>query len=97
VNYVLAPEAEAELADAVSFCSEHFGRAAAKDFLKTFESKVRLISEFPGVGTATPKGRRLFPIGRYPFSVLYRVDENVILIGAVAHHSRRPGYWKKRT
>ena len=93
---VLTPEAEAELLDAAAFCKKQFGAFAAENSLATFESKTRLIAEFPGVGTATSKGRYLFPIGRYPFSLLYRVAGDVVRISAIAHHGRRPGYWLKR-
>jgi toxin ParE1/3/4 len=55
-----------------------------------------LISDHPGVGTAAPKGRRLYPIGRYPFSMLYRVEEGIVRIIAIAHHGRRPGYLQRR-
>jgi toxin ParE1/3/4 len=84
------------LTDAVAFCARQFSVAVAENFLATFESKVRLIAEFPGVGTPTSKGRRLFPIGRYPYSILYRADDGVVQISAIAHHSRQPGYWRKR-
>ncbi|MEO7851200.1 MAG: type II toxin-antitoxin system RelE/ParE family toxin [Rubrivivax sp.] len=96
MSYVLTLEAEAELADAALFCKVQFSASAAENFLETFEAKARLIAEFPGVGTATSKGRRLFPIGRYPFSILYRAEAGVVRISAIAHHSRRPGYWQKR-
>ena len=96
VSYVLTPDAEAELADAALFCKTQFSANAAENFLETFESKARLITEFPGVGTSTSKGRRLFPVGRYPFSILYRVESGVVRISAIAHHSRRPRYWQKR-
>jgi toxin ParE1/3/4 len=96
VTYALTPEADVELTDAVTFCAQQFSASVAKDFLDTFEQKVRLIAEFPGVGTATTNGRRLFPIGRYPHSILYRVKDGVVHISAIAHHSRRPGYWQQR-
>lgn len=96
MSYVLTPEAEAELADAAAFCRQQFGAFAADNFLATFESKARLIADFPGIGTATSKGRYLFPIGRYPFSMLYRVAGNTVRISALAHHGRRPGYWRER-
>ncbi|MFG6431259.1 type II toxin-antitoxin system RelE/ParE family toxin [Roseateles sp. LYH14W] len=96
MSYVLSPEAEGELSDAASFCRTHFGPVAAESFLATFESKVRLIADFPGVGTATSKGRRLYPIGRYPFSILYRTEAGVVRISAIAHHGRRPAYWQGR-
>lgn len=43
----------------------------------------------------TPDTRRyLFP--RFPFSLIYRVAPGKILIVAVAHTKRQPGYWKNR-
>ena len=86
MSYVLSPEADGEPADAASFCRQQFGAFAAENFLATFESKARLIAEFPGVGTATSKHRYLFPIGRYPFSILYRADGDTVRISAIAHH-----------
>ncbi len=94
--YALTPEAEVELADAADFCRQQFGAIAADNFLSTFEAKARLIADFPGVGTATSKGRFLYPIGRYPFSMLYRIEGDAVHISAIAHHGRKPGYWRKR-
>ncbi len=82
--------------DAVLFCAQKFSPSVAQNFLDVFESKLQLISEFPGVGTETSKGRRLFPMGRYPYSILYRVDDGVVRVSAIAHHARRPGYWQSR-
>jgi len=96
VSYVLSPEAEVELSDAAFFCRTQFGPIAADNFLSTFEAKARLIGRHPGVGTVTLKGRRLYPIGRYPFSMLYRVEEGLVRIIAIAHHGRRPGYLQRR-
>lgn len=33
------------------------------------------------------------PLRRFPFMVLYRVTTEYIRVVAVAHMSRRPGYW----
>jgi plasmid stabilization system protein ParE len=96
VSYVLAPEAEEELADAAAFCLQHFGPNAAANFLDTFEAKAQLIGESPGLGTPTANGRRLYPIGRYPFSMLYRSEADGVRISAIAHHGRGPAYWQKQ-
>jgi hypothetical protein len=32
----------------------------------------------------------------FPFSLVYRVRHAEIEIVAVAHHRRRPGYWRSR-
>lgn len=31
-----------------------------------------------------------------PYAVLYSIEPNFILIIAIAHDRREPGYWKKR-
>lgn len=33
---------------------------------------------------------------RYPFSIYYRVTDDEIVVVAVAHQKRRPGYWASR-
>jgi hypothetical protein len=33
----------------------------------------------------------------FPYAILYTVERDYILIVAVAHCSREPGYWKHRT
>lgn len=32
----------------------------------------------------------------FPFDIVYRYTREEIEIVAIAHHSRRPGYWKSR-
>jgi hypothetical protein len=39
---------------------------------------------------------RRFVLRRYPFSLIYYVDSALIELVAVAHHRRRPGYWRSR-
>jgi toxin ParE1/3/4 len=95
VNYVLTPEAEAELLEAVTFYAQNVGKGVAENFLATFEQKAQLVTEFPSIGTPSVNGRRLFPIGRFPLSMLYRVETDELRISAIAHHSRGPGYWRK--
>src|SRR6185437_2059700 len=41
-----------------------------------------------GMGT-----RGLF-LYRFPFSIIYRDEEASVSVVAIAHHKRRPGYWK---
>lgn len=96
MSYALTHEAGEELADAVAYCLHHFGPFAADNFLDTFEAKARLIGNSPGLGTPTLQHRRLYPIGRYPFSMLYRWEDGVVRIIAIAHHGRGPRYWQQR-
>ncbi|HUY35821.1 MAG TPA: type II toxin-antitoxin system RelE/ParE family toxin [Pirellulales bacterium] len=41
-------------------------------------------------------GTRRYRLRRFPYLVVYRVSGSVVQIVAVAHTSRRPGYWRKR-
>jgi plasmid stabilization system protein ParE len=33
---------------------------------------------------------------RFPYSIFYLVEPDAVVIVAIAHHRRRPGYWKQR-
>lgn len=96
MTWQLTPEAEAELAEVVRFYATQASAKVARNFLSQLERKAQLLTEFPDLGTPTSKGRRLLPIGRYPYSILYRVDGGVVRISAIAAHARRPGYWQAR-
>ena len=39
---------------------------------------------------------RACPVKRFPFRIVYRVVEGSVLVVAIAHAKRRPGYWKNR-
>lgn len=96
MSYVLSDEAEQELAQATAFYRAQASMAVASAFLDEFTRTARLLVERPGLGTPVSRGRRLMPLRRFPFSLLYRADGAVMRITAVAHHSRRPGYWRGR-
>lgn len=39
---------------------------------------------------------RFFILKKYPYFIVYRVDENAVRVEAIAHGHRRPEYWKSR-
>lgn len=56
----------------------------------------RLIADFPLVGVELRPGVRRRILRRFPYSILYTLDNDVVLVIAVAHQRRRPGYWRRR-
>lgn len=40
--------------------------------------------------------RRVAVLDRFPFTLVYQVKADEIVILALAHTSRRPGYWSRR-
>jgi toxin ParE2 len=89
------PEAEAELLSAVQYFESHLENLGL-DFLLAVRRAYERILEFPSSGR--PFGRRLRRtlVRGFPYGLLYRVEPSRILIVAVAHLHRRPGYWRSR-
>jgi hypothetical protein len=57
----------------------------------------RRSSSFPKQHRSGEIGRRRFAVlDRFPFAVPYQIKREEIVIPALAHTSRRPGYWSRR-
>jgi len=96
VNYEFHPEAEEELiAEAVRYESEvtELGVGFGGEVNRVIE----LLIENPTLGTPVDGHLRSFVLRRFPHAILYGAFRDTLFIVAVAHGSRRPGYWRGRT
>ena len=89
------PEAELELIEAaVNYDKQAPGLG------ERFEFEIRyatdLLLDQPEIGLLVDPDLRKFILTRFPFTLYYSVTADVLRIEAVAHQSRRPGYWKSR-
>jgi plasmid stabilization system protein ParE len=66
-------------------------------FARAVEEAVALATDFPNAGFLAPANTRRVVVSGFPFSIYYRVEADGIVIFAIAHHARRPGYWVSRT
>ncbi|MCK9215487.1 MAG: type II toxin-antitoxin system RelE/ParE family toxin [Rhodoferax sp.] len=65
-------------------------------FASEVEAATRIAAEFPEMGAPFKHGtRRVFP-KKFPFSVVYRIQADEIVVLAVAPDARKPGYWRER-
>jgi len=96
VSYWLHPGALEDLREAAEFYRQQAGNALSQSFLAEFEHSIGLLLQQPGIGATWRHGMRRFATRRFPFSIIYIVVEEQVRILAVAHHSRRPGYWRGR-
>jgi toxin ParE1/3/4 len=96
MKYSLHPEAEGYLRDAARFYFERAGSSLSQSLLAEFEHSVGLLLEHPELGAPWRRGTRRFVMNRFPYSIIYIVSGEDLRILAVAHHSRRPGYWRAR-
>lgn len=51
---------------------------------------------FPMAGSPASAGTRRVFLKGFPFSLFYRPEGDGIVVFAVAHYARRPGYWTDR-
>ena len=70
--------------------------AASLGFAAEIDAAVSAIERLPHAWPAYDHGTHRYLLRRYPFSVIYRIEACRILVVAVAHGHRRPGYWKPR-
>jgi toxin ParE1/3/4 len=90
------PAAQAEYRSAVAWYRER-SREAARRLVEAVNAGLRSIRERPLAWPAWrggPARRRL--LHKFPYSLFFAMSSGEVVIYAVAHHSRRPGYWVER-
>lgn len=93
--YRFASAAEEELAKSILFYRD-ISPELADDFVTQLDRVIELLRRSPKLGTLGDDDLRKFPLTRFPFNIHYRIESETIVIYAVAHQSRRPGYWRSR-
>lgn len=68
-----------------------------EDFIDEVEKVLDVIEQQPSSGTKMTKSERRFLLSRFPFGIIYSVEDDLITIFAVMNLKRKPGYWKSRT
>jgi plasmid stabilization system protein ParE len=89
----------AEAAEELQVAVEYYDSQAAglgREFALEVQRLSELIAENPHIGSQVRAHIRRRALRRFPFYVLYTVEEDDVLILAVAHHRRAPGYWRDR-
>jgi plasmid stabilization system protein ParE len=95
IGYRFLPPAEDEMSEAASFY-DAASVGLGEDFLLDIQQRVNRLREYPMAGTpVAPKLRRMLLL-HFPFSIIYAEEPDAILIVSIAHHRRRPDYWKLR-
>ena len=72
----------------------------ARELGRRFFAEVRraesLIAQFPKSAPEIALGIRKRVLRKFRYSLIYSIEEDGVLVLAVAHHSRRPDYWVRR-
>jgi plasmid stabilization system protein ParE len=89
------PAAQEELTAAVKTGEERAARLG-HDLLQEVRRVVGMLCASPEIGKPLGTSYRRFPLRRFPFALVYRIDGERLRIIAMAHRRRRPGYWRRR-
>lgn len=65
-------------------------------FLVEVLSAVERVLSYPEAWHPLDEGLRRCRLNRFPYGLIYAVENGDILVLAVAHLHRKPGYWRER-
>jgi plasmid stabilization system protein ParE len=92
---IIESAALAEAAEACQWCAERslqgadaFERAVEEAFEQILAAPLR----WPIVWSQTHR----YVMRQFPYVIAYLVEEKVVVVLAIAHAKRRPGYWAER-
>lgn len=89
------PEARLEFREAIAYyegCREGLGF----EFSREIYASIQRIATAPLLWSTLSDNSRRFLARRFPYTIIYQTLDDTVLIVAVAHQSRKPGYWKDR-
>ncbi len=95
MKHVFTPEARVELNQAVDYY-ENCEAGLGLEFLEEVYATIQRIIEFPTAWSHLSQRTRRCLTDRFPFAVIYQAKQDRILIVAITHLARKPGYWKDR-
>ena len=87
--------AQQEIEEAVIWFNEQVDGQGVV-FLDELDRVVRLVKSYPFASTEIEPGVRKHLFVRFPYSLIYGVEDWTIVVVAVAHFRRAPRYWVDR-
>lgn len=95
IDVRLLEGAEADLIDAATFL-EHRLPGLGTRFTDSVQRSLVRLAENPDMGAPLGLTYRKLRVSRFSYNLIYRIEAEEVLVVAVAHHRRRPNYWRSR-
>lgn len=90
--------AKRELNEAAEWYRERDPEVASR-FLREVFRAIALVESFPGTGGPVfgvyDSDIRQLPVNNFPYHVVFRRFTERIVVLAIAHDRRKPGYWRR--
>lgn len=95
MKYRFLPAAEIDFLDAIDYyesCREGLGA----EFAFEVSCAIERILQYPDAWEQITEHARRCLTSRFPYEMVYALEEGYVLILAVANQHRKPGFWKDR-
>lgn len=87
--------AQTEQAEAAAYYeSQRIGLGL--EFVQELDRTAGRILEFPNAWSASSRNTRACQMKRFPYSMIYRIYDEEIVVVALQHHSQDPRRWEDR-
>lgn len=95
MKVVFSEISKTELEDAISFYELEF-EGLGKRFKTEIRSSIKRILRYPRAWPFEGGEIRKCLMSKFPYKILYSIEEDHLFIIALAHQHRRPDYWIDR-
>ena len=95
MQHVILTEAQDELDRAITYLNDQSDRLG-DEFRQEVLATLKQVIAAPESGSILDDETKYRPVNRFRYVVVYAVRDDSIIVVAIMHEARRPGYWKKR-
>ena len=89
------PGARSDFNESFDWYAERSAQAAQR-FADAVDAALLRVAANPTQFAGADSVHRECPVKKFPFRIVYRLIDNWVLVVAIAHSKRRPGYWRNR-
>jgi plasmid stabilization system protein ParE len=95
MNYRFLDQARRELIEAGTYYASRNRKLVGRLELEV-DRALNHICTFPYAAQSIDTRHRSYKLHRFPYLLVYRVTAAELIVVAVAHAARKPGYWRRR-
>lgn len=95
MKLIIHPEASAEIEEEAAYYEDKQS-GLGLEFLDGVDAAIDTILSMPYTFAIRRKNIRMYVLPRFPFSILYRVQSEILEILIVRHHARNEDYGMNR-
>src|SRR6185295_16873816 len=95
MNIAFLDAAQAEFDQGITYYEEQ-NSGLGFDFAEEVEQAIERIKHYPKAWSPLSLRLRRCVVNRFPYSVIYEIRSEIIIVVAIQHHHQRPESWSSR-